>query len=170
MSSIRIRHAEEADAGGIAAVYNHYIEHSVATFELDPVAGRTMRARIEAVQARGLPWLVATDATGALAGYAYAAPWRERAAYRHSVEASIYLARSRTGAGLGRRLYGALQQALDTLPVHAVIGGISLPNPASVALHEALGFTQVAHFQRVGYKFGRWIDVGYWQRFTPWCG
>lgn len=164
MSPIRIRHATGADAEAVAAIYNHYIEHDVATFELDPVQADAVRGRIEAVLARGLPWLVAVDAEAAVVGYAYAAPWRERAAYRHSVESSIYLAHDRTGTGIGRQLYGALQEALDALDVHAVIGGVSLPNRASVALHEALGFTQVAHFRQVGRKFGRWIDVGYWQR------
>ena len=99
-------------------------------------------------------------------GYAYAAPWRARAAYRHSVETSIYLAPGAGGRGLGARLYRALFAALPS-HVHAAIGGVSLPNPASVALHERLGFRKVAHFREVGRKFGRWIDVGYWQRLLP---
>lgn len=164
MSSIRLREARGDDAGAIASIYDHYVERTVVTFELDPVPAATMRERIEAVHARGLPWLVAGDGDGGLAGYAYAAPWRDRAAYRHSVETTVYLARGRTGAGIGRRLYAALLETLDQRDVHAAIGGIALPNAASIGLHEALGFVKVAHFPQVGRKFDRWIDVGYWQR------
>jgi phosphinothricin acetyltransferase len=121
-----------------------------------------MAVRIEQVRARGLPWLLAEDAAG-VAGYAYAGPWRVRAAYRHSVETSIYLAPRAAGRGIGRSLYAALLDALRERDVHAVIGGVSLPNAASVALHERMGFAQVARFEEVGFKFGRWIDVGYWQ-------
>ncbi len=162
----RIRDATAVDAGAIAAIYNGYVAGSIATFEVDPVADGAMQARIADVRARGLPWLLAEDGAGAL-GYAYAGPWRARAAYRHSVEASIYLAPQACGRGIGRMLYARLIDALRGLDVHAVIGGVSLPNPASVALHERLGFAQVAHFREVGFKFGRWIDVGYWQRALP---
>lgn len=159
----RIREAVAHDAAAFCAIYNHYVAHSVATFELDPVADDDMRARIAEVQGHGLPWL-AVESAGDVAGYAYATRWRTRAAYRHSVESSVYLAPEATGRGLGRALFIALLDALRPLGVHAVIGGIALPNPASIALHEALGFDQVAHFRETGRKFGRWIDVGYWQR------
>ncbi|HVI59623.1 MAG TPA: arsinothricin resistance N-acetyltransferase ArsN1 family B [Luteimonas sp.] len=158
----RIRAAGGADAAAIAAIYNHYVATSIATFELEPVAVAEMAARIAQVGARGLPWLLAEDAAG-VAGYAYAGPWRARAAYRHSVETSIYLAPRAAGRGIGHSLYAALLDALRDRDVHAVIGGVSLPNPASVALHERMGFAQVARFEEVGFKFGRWIDVGYWQ-------
>ena len=163
--SIDIREATAGDAVAIAAIYNHYVNHDIATFELEAVAAEAMRERIAAVQAQGLPWLAAAE-EGVVRGYAYAAPWRARAAYRHSVETSIYLAPGAGGRGLGRRLYQALLAALPS-HVHAAIGGVSLPNPASVALHERLGFGKVAHFHEVGRKFGRWIDVGYWQRMLP---
>ena len=101
---------------------------------------------------------------GLVVGYAYATRWRARAAYRESVESSVYLAPEATGRGLGRALYDVLLPELRGSGLHAVIGGITLPNAASVALHEALGFTHVGTFREVGYKFGRRIDVGYWQK------
>ncbi len=159
---VQIRPAAAGDAAAIAAIYGHYIAHTIITFELEPVGIEAMRDRIAAVQAQGLPWLVAEDGDG-IAGYAYAGPWRARAAYRHSVETSVYLAPAATGRGIGSALYRALIDALHGGGVHAAIGGIALPNAASVRLHERLGFVQVAHFRQVGRKFDRWIDVGYWQ-------
>ena len=97
-------------------------------------------------------------------GYAYAGPWRTRAAYRFAVETTVYLDRNRTGHGLGRALYGRLLADLRELGFRCAMGGIALPNDASVALHERMGFVKVAHFREVGFKFNRWIDVAYWQR------
>lgn len=96
-------------------------------------------------------------------GYAYAGPWKARAAYARTVETSVYVAVDASGQGLGRCLYAALIQRLQDAGMHALISGISLPNPASVALHESFGFAHVGNFRQVGHKFGRWIDVGYWQ-------
>lgn len=159
----KIRDASASDAAALAAIYNHYIDHTVVTFELVPVTAADMAARVAGIQAQGLCWLVAEEG-GRVQGYAYAGPWRPRAAYRHSVEASVYLAPEATGRRLGARLYADLLTRLQATDVHVVIGGVALPNPASVALHEALGFEQVAHFRETGFKFGRWIDVAYWQR------
>jgi L-amino acid N-acyltransferase YncA len=159
-----IRPAEACDAGGIAALYNRYVADSIATFELAPVTVQEMRDRIGDVRARGLPWLLARHGE-ALTGYAYAGPWRARAGYRQAVESSIYLAPQAIGRGIGRRLYTTLIERLHDCDVHTVIGGIALPNPASVALHERMGFVQVAHFREVGSKFGQRVDVGYWQRW-----
>ena len=97
-------------------------------------------------------------------GYAHASAWKGRYAYRHSAEASVYLAAGETRRGIGTKLYERLLSALAELGMHAVVGGISLPNDASVAFHEKLGFQKVAHFPEVGFKFDGWIDVGYWQR------
>ncbi|WP_341503925.1 arsinothricin resistance N-acetyltransferase ArsN1 family B [Gallaecimonas sp. GXIMD4217] len=163
LSMTRIRTATPPDATAIAAIYNHYVVDSIATFEEAPVADDDMAGRIEQVRSQGLPWLVAEDERGQVLGYAYASPWKARAAYRHSVEITVYLAPSAGGRGLGTRLYRALFKVLAAGQVHAVMAGIALPNPASVALHEKLGLSQVAHFQQVGRKFDRWIDVGYWQ-------
>jgi len=161
--SFDIRDAHPGDGAQLAAIYNHYVASTIVTFEVDAVADDDMRGRIAAVQEDGLPWLVAQDVAGDILGYAYATRWRARAAYRHSVESSIYLAPQMTGRGIGRGLYERLLEQLRARGLHMVIGGAALPNPASVALHEALGFTQSAHLREVGHKFGRWIDVGYWQ-------
>jgi len=96
-------------------------------------------------------------------GYAYASKWKSRCAYRYAVESSIYLAPDATGRGLGTRLYVALIDALRAKSVHTIIGGIALPNPASVALSEKLGFRKIGQFEQVGWKFEKWIDVGYWE-------
>jgi L-amino acid N-acyltransferase YncA len=149
------------DAAQICEIYNHYVRETVVTFEESPVPEADMAQRISDVTAR-LPWLV-WEADGAIIGYAYAAPWKARAAYRHSVESSVYLAPQATGRGLGSQLYAALIAELRQRGLHCVIGGAALPNPASVSLHEKLGFRKVAQFPQVGFKFGRWVDVAYWQ-------
>ena len=161
--ALAIRDATEVDAPAIAALYNPYVAETTITFEEVPVSAAQMAERIRDVQQAGLPWLVLEEG-GALCGYAYATRWKARSAYRFSVETSVYLAMGHTGRGHGRRLYEALFEALRARGVHAVIGGIALPNPASVALHERLQMAPVAHFREVGFKFGRWIDVGYWER------
>jgi phosphinothricin acetyltransferase len=121
-----------------------------------------MAQRIRDVQSGGLPWLVLLDGER-IVGYAYASKWRARFGYRHSVESSVYLAPEQQRRGLGGMLYRRLLERLREQGCHAVMGGIALPNPGSVALHEKLGFDQVAHFREVGRKFDRWVDVGYWQ-------
>jgi L-amino acid N-acyltransferase YncA len=162
MSEVIIRSAAEPDAAAIASLYNYYVANTVITFEEEPVGAPDMAARILEVQRQGLPWLVAERA-GDVVGYAYANRWKARSAYRHSVETTIYLAHGREGGGIGKTLYGALLANLKDLGVHAVIGGAALPNAASAALHEKLGFEHVAHFRQVGFKQGRWVDVDYWQ-------
>jgi L-amino acid N-acyltransferase YncA len=118
---------------------------------------------MHAVAQANLPWLVLASEREVV-GYAYATKWRERSAYRFSAESTVYLRPDCGGRGHGTRLYDALLTALASRGVHAVMGGIVLPNAASVALHEKVGMRQVAHFREVGFKFGRWLDVGYWQR------
>lgn len=153
----------EADLEAVTAIYNHYIAHSIATFEEVAIDADEMRRRVAAVTERGLPWLVA-ERDGAVVGYAYATPWKQRVAYRYSVESTIYLASDHLGQGTGSRLYGELLGQLRARDdIHVIIGGISLPNEASVRLHERMGMHKVAHFEAVGFKFGTWIDVGYWQ-------
>jgi L-amino acid N-acyltransferase YncA len=157
-----IRPATAQDAEGIAGIYNHYIANTVITFEEQIVTPEQMAARIETVGSSSLPWMVAKRG-GQLLGYAYAAPWKARSAYRFSVETTVYLDPEALGQGVGSRLYETLFADLGKRGVRAAIGGIALPNPASVALHEKLGMKKVAHFERVGFKFDQWIDVGYWQ-------
>ncbi|MEK6806146.1 MAG: arsinothricin resistance N-acetyltransferase ArsN1 family B [Pseudomonadota bacterium] len=157
-----IRPAVASDAAALAALYNPYIEKTVITFEEQPITPVEMAQRVEEVRAASLPWLV-VEAGGPIAGYAYASKWKGRCAYRYSVESTVYLDAQQTGKGLGTQLYRALLDELLRQKIHAVIGGIALPNEASVKLHERLGFKKVAHFPEVGFKFGRWVDVGYWQ-------
>lgn len=157
-----IRDASAADAARICEIYNDYVARSIATFEVEPVSARTMAERIAQVRER-FPWIV-LERDGQLAGYAYAAPWKARTAYRYTVESSVYVAEARRRSGVGDALMRRLLEQLRVRRVHAVLAGIALPNDPCVALHEKLGFRQVAHFRETGRKFGRWIDVGYWQR------
>ena len=156
-----IRSATAADAQAICSIYNHFILQSTVTFEETAIAPDDMAARIAAGSGR-LPFLLA-ELDGAVAGYAYAVPWKTRSAYRHTVESSVYVAPGFAGMGLGSRLYQALLQDLRERDVHAVLAGIALPNSASVGLHEAFGFAKVGQMREVGRKFGQWLDVGYWQ-------
>lgn len=158
-----LRDATADDAPAIAAIYNPYILDTTISFEEDPVTDAEMARRIADVQGGGLPWLVA-ELDGAVIGYAYATKWRVRHAYRHSVESSVYLAPAAARKGIGSALYSALLERLRAGGYHLVIGGIALPNDASVALHEKMGYEKAAHFKEVGFKFGRWLDVGYWQK------
>lgn len=156
-----IRNALKSDADAICRIYNHYVLNTVITFEEEPLTPAEIVARIEEYSLE-LPWLVYEDENGVL-GYAYASKWKGRSAYRYSVESSVYLDLSVTGRGLGSCLYEALLFHLRDCSVHVVIGGITLPNQASVALHEKFGFEKIAHFKEVGWKFGDWLDVGYWE-------
>lgn len=158
-----IRPATPSDGDALARIYNHYVTQTIVTFEEEPVAPAEMASRLQEVLSAKLPWLVA-EQDGQVVGYAYASKWKGRVGYRFSCESTVYLEPGRTGGGLGTKLYEQLFSALQARGLHAVIGGIALPNDASVALHEKLGMRKVAHFPEVGFKFGRWIDVGYWQR------
>ena len=160
---LALREARAADAAVVAAIYNPYVTETAVTFEEDPVSPDEIARRMDAVQAAGLPWMVA-EHNGRVVGYAYATPWKSRRGYRFSVESTVYVERSLVRRGIGLRLYSNLFARLRTCGCHAVIGGIVLPNEASVALHEKVGMTKVAEFPEVGTKFGRWVSVGYWQR------
>lgn len=158
---LHVRDGADDDGAAIAAIYNHYVLHTAVSMETETVDGTEIAGRMAAVRACGLPWIV-LEADGVLAGWAYASKWRARPGYRHAVETTVYLAPHTCRRGMGTVLYGALLERLRGR-AHCAIGGIALPNPSSVALHERLGFRQVAHFEQVGHKFGAWIDVGYWQ-------
>ncbi len=156
-----IRPATASDAPAIVAIYNPYIAATTVSFEEEPVSDQEMAGRIKGVTAN-LPWYV-FEADGKVVGYAYATPWRTRCAYRLSVESSVYISTEHAGKGIGTQLYRTLLDDLRQRGIAVVIGGIALPNAASVALHERMGFEKVAHFKKVGRKFDRWIDVGYWE-------
>lgn len=157
-----IRNARREDASQIAEIYRHYVETTTISFEEVPAGTAEMATRIDAIQALSLPWLVA-EQDGVIEGYAYATTWKARHAYRHSVEITVYLRPDTRSRGQGTALYAALFAALQQRPIHAVVACIALPNAHSVALHEKFGMRKVAHFAEVGYKFGKWLDVGYWQ-------
>jgi phosphinothricin acetyltransferase len=156
-----IRPATTNDAEQIASLYNYYVEKTTVTFEEDSLPASEVARRITAVMLDN-PWLVA-EQQGSITGYAYAAPFETRTSYRHSVETSIYLAKNKIRQGLGTDLYAALIENLRNCDRHCAIGRIALPNDASIALHEKLGFTKVAQLNEIGYKFEQWIDVGYWE-------
>ena len=157
-----IRPAEVTDAATIAAIYNHSVEHTAISFEEQPVPVDEMATRITTVLQQGLPYLVAV-LDDDVVGYCYATPWKVRAAYRYSVEVTVYLAATAQGQGLGYALYQQLFAALKAAGYHAALGGIVQPNPGSVALHEKCGMSQVALLPDIGFKFGQWHSVGYWQ-------
>jgi phosphinothricin acetyltransferase len=156
-----IRSANAADADAIAEIYNHYVLHSVISFEEETVSGPDMLGRMVEIQ-QMYPWLVYEE-DGAIAGYAYATPWKNRSAYRHAAETTIYIEKAKLGKGIGSRLYEPLLQDLRSRDLHIVMAGIALPNDGSVAIHEKFGFVKVAHYREIGRKFDRWVDVGYWQ-------
>jgi len=156
-----IRQALATDAEAISRIYNHYILNTVITFEEHLVSPGEMAERIAEVTSASL-WLIAEQDQSIL-GYACASKWKGRSAYRFSVETTIYLAPDCFGRGIGTSLYQHLLKQLKDLELHVAIGGIALPNAASLALREKLGFRKVAQFAEVGFKFGKWIDVGYWQ-------
>jgi L-amino acid N-acyltransferase YncA len=156
-----IRYAKTDDAAEICKIYNHYVLGTTITFEEEPVSTDEMAQRI-AETLQSLPWLV-WEQDESLQGFCYASKWKGRCAYRHSVESTVYVRADSIGRHIGSQLYRALLDELRQRKFHTVIGGIALPNDASVALHEKLEFEKVAQFREVGNKFDRWIDVGYWQ-------
>jgi phosphinothricin acetyltransferase len=158
-----VRAARTEDSAAIARIYSHYVLTTTISFEESAVSEADMSSRVRDIQSQGLPWLVAEDA-GVVIGFAYASKWKVRSAYRFSAESSVYIAPERTSGGVGSKLYTALLAELARLELHTVIGGIALPNEASIRLHEKFGFVKTAHFTEVGFKFGRWVDVAYWQR------
>lgn len=161
LAAVLLRLATADDAQGVAAIYAPVVETTAISFEYVAPTVDEMRRRIEQTSPTH-PWLIADD--GGVAGYAYGAPYASRDAYRWSVSVSVYLRDDVRGRGLGRRLYGALFELLRLQGHRQAFAGITLPNDASVGLHEAMGFVQVGVARRVGYKLGSWHDVGQWQR------
>lgn len=155
-----MRIASETDADAIAAIYAPFVRETVISFELEPPAREEMRRRITDTLA-SLPWLVIERDEQILA-YAYAGPHRTRWAYQWSVDVSVYVDSQAHRRGYGRRLYHALLNILRAQGYYTAYAGITLPNEASVGLHEAMGFRPIGVYHNVGYKMGRWWDVGWW--------
>jgi len=160
---ILVRPATVADAAPVAGIYNHYIRETTVTFEEEEVSPSEIARRIQEVGSASLPWLIA-ERDAEIVGYAYATKWHSRSAYRFSAEITVYVDARQQRMGIGARLYAHLFPILQGRSIHAAMAGIALPNDASVALHEKFGLSKVAHFKEVGFKFNRWIDVGYWER------
>jgi len=159
---MRIRAATSDDAAAISEIYAPYVQASAVSFEAEPPDRDEIVARMSAGSDL-YPWLAAEE-EGALLGYAYGAAFRTRHAYRFTVEASVYLRAEAQGRGVGRMLYAPLLDLLERQGFTQAIGAIALPNEASVMLHERLGFRHAGTYRQVGFKFGRWWDVGLWQR------
>ncbi len=158
---MRTRLATVSDGSAIQAVYSPYVENTTYTFEMRTPTVEEVCQRMTRHPRH--PWLVAEDDAGIL-GYAYAWPFEDREGYRFSVETSIFLRQDRLGGGIGKALYSELLTLLGQQGYVTCVARIALPNPQSERLHERLGFAKVGQFQRMGHKFDRWIDVGYWQR------
>ncbi len=160
---MQIRAVSPDDAAALAAIYRPIVEQTTISFELEAPSEVEMRSRMAKLAPR-YPWLVAVD-RGSAAGYAYASPHRTRAAYASSVDVSVYVADAARRKGVGRALYAALFTDLaKTAAFHRAFAGIALPNDASVALHKRFDFEPIGIYHEVGRKFGRWIDVAWWQR------
>ena len=158
-----IRTALPQDAAAFVAIVSPIIANTTISFELNPPSVEAMRDRITETLRR-YPWLASLDEQGRVSGYAYAGPHRPAPAYGWSVNTSIYLREDGRGRGVGKALYRSLLERLSALGYWRAFAGIALPNAASVALHESVGFQPVGVYRQVGFKHGRWLDVGWWQR------
>ncbi|HEY3594824.1 MAG TPA: arsinothricin resistance N-acetyltransferase ArsN1 family B [Polyangiaceae bacterium] len=158
-SAIRLAEAHDGDA--IAAIYHPSVVSAVTSFEVEAPNGKDMSNRVAALLPYA-PWIVA-EQDGVVLGYAYASKHHERAAYQWSVDVSVYIDRAHHRRGVGKALYTSLFAMLRMQGFYNAYAGITLPNPASVGLHESFGFQPVGVYHSVGFKFGAWHDVGWWQ-------
>ncbi len=155
-----IRDAEAADLPDVRAIYNHYVMNSTVTFDEAPMTLRELRTKFAQLHKLGLPFLVAVTPSGHLLGYAYVFPWKSKAAYRFTVENSIYLGPAATGKGLGHALMAALIDRSKKAGLKEIVAVIADRGAdASIRLHERFGFTEIGHMGRVGFKFGRWLGT-----------
>jgi L-amino acid N-acyltransferase YncA len=165
--NVFLRPVTAADLDAVSEIFAWYVEHTVTTFEELPRTGRDWDELRVLVNGLGLPFLVA-EVDSRIAGYAYASPWRQKPAYRHTVEDSVFVAHNLTGRGIGRLLLGGLLSSCSDSGVRQVIAVIAdSADPASTALHTAFGFTEAGLLKKVGYKHGRWIDTLLMQRSLP---
>lgn len=156
-----IRKATIKDASAITEIYNYYILNSVSTFEESCIDVNFFEEKIQTTYAK-FPCLV-YEINNIIVGYACASQWKPRSGYRYTAEVSIYLKNNTVEKGIGSILYQELINQLKEMNFNAIIGGISLPNTPCMRLHEKFGFEKIAHFKKVGYKFEKWVDVGYWE-------
>jgi phosphinothricin acetyltransferase len=156
-----IRPVNTADALAVSGIYNYYVANTVVSFEEERVSAAEMENRIRKVTAK-FPWFV-WEEDGTVLGYTYVNTWKERIAYRYSVEDSLYVQNGRAGQGIGGKLFAHLLETVKQTDIHAVVGGITLPNERSIAIHEKFGFKKIAQFNEIGFKMNKWLDVGYWE-------
>lgn len=156
-----IRKVTIEDAQQLVDIYNHYVLNTVVTFDDVPFTVDAFKEKIESIHTV-YPFLVFEENNNIL-GYAYANKWREKPAYKFTVESTVYLHHEAIGKQIGSKLYTGLLKLLREQDYHVVVGGLTLPNEASVKLHEKFGFAQVSHYKEVGLKFNKWLDVGFWQ-------
>ncbi len=155
-----IRDINKSDVHYICDIYNYYIKNSIVTFEEDGVDENEILRRIQEVTVK-YPWIVFEENKEVI-GYAYVTKWKDRNSYRYSAESTVYIHRDHFGKGIGSKLMIKLIDESTKKGIHKLIAGIALPNAASIALHEKMGFEKCGLFKEVGFKFGKWIDVGYW--------
>ncbi|MCS6873243.1 MAG: GNAT family N-acetyltransferase [Pyrinomonadaceae bacterium] len=155
----------QSDVQKITEIYNYYVENSPQTFETEPISTNEMARRIDEIISENYPFLVAEDKEEILA-YAYSKRFLLDRAFEYTASVAIYVKADKTHKGIGTALYLQLFDELAKTDFHTLIAAISLPNETAVRFHEKLGFKKVAHFYEVGYKLGRWIDVGYWQKMN----
>lgn len=158
-----VRDAADADLSAIQCIYAHHVANSLATFEEVPPSTEEMTARRASIIGAGLPFLVATQG-GEVVGYSYAAKFHSRAAYRYTIENSIYVSDAFRGQGIGKALLGALISRCEAGPWRQMIALVGNSNPVSIRLHESHGFHMVGTLKAVGFKFGQWVDVAFLQR------
>ena len=158
---IMIRPARPNDSAAICSIYNYYVINTCASFEETEVSAAEMERRIRTISAK-YPYLV-WEESGKIEAYIYANTWKERSAYRYSAETSIYVRNCHTGRGLGSKLMEALLAEVSTTSLHTLVAGIVLPNEGSIVFHEKFGFQKTACFREIGFKFNKWMDIGYWE-------
>ena len=159
MEDVRVRDAGDADLSRLTDIYNHYVRETAITFDIEEATLADRRRWLEEHAGGGRHQLVVAELAGEVVGYAGTGPFRGKRAYETSVEMSIYLAPEATGRGIGTALYGELLPRLARVDIHRALAGVTVPNPASIALHERFGFREVARFSENGRKFGRYWDV-----------
>jgi phosphinothricin acetyltransferase len=166
-SPLVVAPAAVEDLGAVNDIYNHYVRTSAITFDLEPRSMNWRREWFAGFAERGRHRLQVAREGPVVVGYASSSPYRDRAAYDPSVLTSVYVEPARTGRGVGRALYEALLSELEAEDVHRAYAGVTMPNPASVRLHERCGFRRVGYFSEQGRKFGRYWDVAWYQRAVP---
>ncbi len=156
-----IRPFDIKDIKVLLDIYNYYVLNTIVTFDIKALSLETFTEKVNHINAK-YPFIVFEE-NGNILGYAYGSKWRPKPAYNHTVESTVYVKHGEHGKQIGSKLYAELLSLLKQENYHVVLGGLTLPNEASVKLHEKFGFKQVAHFKEVGKKFDKWLDVGFWQ-------